>query len=46
MLGVVQQIADKARANGGYGPAVTASAHASAFDRALTLSGRNPGWIG
>ncbi|MFF8989513.1 hypothetical protein ACF09H_06025 [Streptomyces sp. NPDC014983] len=46
MLDAVQQIADKARANGGYGPAATAPADASAFDRALALSGRNPGWIG
>ncbi|MET9141527.1 hypothetical protein [Streptomyces parvulus] len=41
MLSAVQQIADRARANGGYGPA-----DASAFDRALAPSGRNPGWIG
>ncbi|MFI0926200.1 hypothetical protein ACH4TP_20005 [Streptomyces sp. NPDC021012] len=46
MLGAVRQIADKARANGGYAPAVTAPADASAFDCALALSGRNPGWIG
>ncbi|MCX5318181.1 TIGR03086 family metal-binding protein [Streptomyces sp. NBC_00154] len=46
LLGVVEQIADQARAKGGYGQAVTAPADASAFDRALALSGRNPGWIG
>lgn len=36
----------QARANGDYGPAVTAPAGASAFDRALALSGRSPGWTG
>ncbi|MEU5532191.1 TIGR03086 family metal-binding protein [Streptomyces sp. NPDC020362] len=46
LLGVVEQIAGQARANGGYGPAVTAPVDASAFDRALALSGRTPGWIG
>jgi uncharacterized protein (TIGR03086 family) len=44
LLGVVEQIAEVARANGGYGPALDAPADASDFDRALALSGRNPAW--
>ncbi|GAA0674303.1 TIGR03086 family metal-binding protein [Kitasatospora atroaurantiaca] len=43
-LAVVEQLADNARANGAYGPAVAVPADASAFHRALALSGRNPGW--
>ncbi|MFJ3304242.1 TIGR03086 family metal-binding protein [Streptomyces sp. NPDC086549] len=45
-LGVVEQIADQARGNGGYGPAVSVPADAPAFQRALGASGRNPGWHG
>ncbi|TYC76408.1 TIGR03086 family protein [Streptomyces sp. CB01881] len=44
LLGVVEQLADQARANGGYGPALTAPGGAPAFERALALSGRNPDW--
>ncbi|MFE0460469.1 TIGR03086 family metal-binding protein [Kitasatospora sp. NPDC058965] len=46
LLGAVERIADQARANGGYGPALTAPAGAGAFDRALALSGRAPDWRG
>ncbi|MXM64200.1 TIGR03086 family protein [Streptomyces sp. HUCO-GS316] len=45
-LGVVEQIAEQARANGSFGPPVTVAADASALDRALGTSGRNPGWTG
>ncbi|MFG2845906.1 TIGR03086 family metal-binding protein [Kitasatospora sp. NPDC048296] len=44
VLAVVEQLAEAARANGGYGPPVAVPAGASAFDRALAASGRNPGW--
>lgn len=44
VLGVVEQISEQARSNGGYGPAVTAPADATVFERALAASGRNPGW--
>ncbi|MFJ3788573.1 TIGR03086 family metal-binding protein [Kitasatospora sp. NPDC090091] len=46
LLGVIEQLADRARALGGYGPAFDAPDGASAFERALALSGRNPGWNG
>ncbi|MER6126744.1 TIGR03086 family metal-binding protein [Streptomyces sp. NPDC001795] len=41
-LGVVEQIAEQARATGAYGAPVTVSADAPAFHRALGTSGRNP----
>ncbi|GAA1226768.1 TIGR03086 family metal-binding protein [Kitasatospora nipponensis] len=44
VLAVVEQIAANARATGAYGEPVAVSADASAFDRALAVSGRNPGW--
>jgi uncharacterized protein (TIGR03086 family) len=43
-LGVVEQIAEQARATGGYGAPVAVSADASALHRALAASGRNPEW--
>ncbi|GAA3782327.1 TIGR03086 family metal-binding protein [Streptomyces chiangmaiensis] len=43
-LGVVEQIADQARATGGYGAPLPVSAAAPAFHRALAASGRNPEW--
>jgi uncharacterized protein (TIGR03086 family) len=45
-LGVVEQIAEPARSNGSYGPAVSVTGDAPAFQRALGVSGRNPGWNG
>lgn len=45
-LGVVEQIAEQVRGNGGYGPAVPVPGDAPAFQRALGASGRNPGWNG
>jgi uncharacterized protein (TIGR03086 family) len=45
-LGVVEQIAEQARSNGGYGQAVPVAEDAPAFQRALGVSGRNPGWNG
>ncbi|RKE22263.1 TIGR03086 family metal-binding protein [Streptomyces sp. TLI_171] len=45
LLDVVRQIADQARANGGYADPRPAPAEATDFDRALSLSGRDPGWI-
>lgn len=44
VLGAVEQIAEQARANGGYGPPVPVSADAPALHRALGASGRNPEW--
>ncbi|MGW7370049.1 TIGR03086 family metal-binding protein [Streptomyces sp. NPDC054841] len=44
VLGVVDQIADRARSNGGYGPALEAPAGAFPFDQALAASGRDPHW--
>lgn len=44
VLAVVERIAENARATGAYGEPVALSADASAFDRALAASGRNPGW--
>ncbi|WNZ11627.1 TIGR03086 family metal-binding protein [Streptomyces sp. 11x1] len=43
-LGVVEQIADQARANGSFGPPVPVAFDAPAFHRALGASGRNPEW--
>ncbi|MFD5795163.1 TIGR03086 family metal-binding protein [Streptomyces diastatochromogenes] len=43
-FGVVEQIAEQVRGNGGYGPAVPVPDDAPAFQRALGTSGRNPGW--
>ncbi|MFE2089528.1 TIGR03086 family metal-binding protein [Streptomyces sp. NPDC059460] len=43
-LTVVEQLAEQARVNGSYGPALEASADGPAFDRALAASGRNPAW--
>ncbi|MEV6107923.1 hypothetical protein AB0M28_24945 [Streptomyces sp. NPDC051940] len=40
VLAVVEQIAEQARATGGYGPAIAAPAGADAFARALAASGR------
>jgi len=40
----VARTADQGRALGVYGPATTAAADASALDRALALSGRDPAW--
>jgi uncharacterized protein (TIGR03086 family) len=45
-LGVVEQIAEQARGNGGYGPPVAVPSDAPAFQQALGASGRNPGWNG
>ncbi|MGW7402308.1 TIGR03086 family metal-binding protein [Streptomyces sp. NPDC054833] len=45
-LGVVEQIGGQVRENGDYGPPVAVPADASAFQRALCASGRNPGWQG
>ncbi|MBV6696674.1 TIGR03086 family protein [Kitasatospora aureofaciens] len=44
VLAVVEQLAERARANGSYGPALPAPADSAAFERALAASGRNPGW--
>ncbi|MBG0857377.1 TIGR03086 family protein [Streptomyces spinoverrucosus] len=44
VLGVVEQIAEQARTNGGYGPAVPVPADAPALHRALGASGRDPEW--
>ncbi|MCF1510939.1 TIGR03086 family metal-binding protein [Streptomyces glomeratus] len=43
-LGVVEQIAEQARATGGYGAPVPTAADAPAFHRALATSGREPEW--
>lgn len=43
-LGVVEQIADQARANGSFGPPAPVASDAPAFHRALGASGRNPEW--
>lgn len=40
VLAVVEQIADQARSNGGYGPELLAAEDAGAFERALAASGR------
>lgn len=45
-LGVVEQIAEQVRGNGGYAQAVPVPGDAPAFQRALGASGRNPGWTG
>ncbi|WP_371670165.1 TIGR03086 family metal-binding protein [Streptomyces sp. NBC_00289] len=45
-LGAVEQIAEHARATGGFGPPVPVSVDAPAFHRALGASGRNPEWSG
>lgn len=42
VLGVVEQLAGQARANGSYGPPVDVPADADPFDRALGASGRTP----
>ncbi|MFD7441309.1 TIGR03086 family metal-binding protein [Streptomyces sp. NPDC059909] len=44
VLGIVEQIAEQARSNGGYGPPRVAPADASPFDHALATSGRDPHW--
>jgi uncharacterized protein (TIGR03086 family) len=44
VLAVVEQVAEQARATGGYGPAVAVPTTVGAFERALAVSGRNPGW--
>ncbi|MFC9327562.1 TIGR03086 family metal-binding protein [Kitasatospora sp. NPDC057015] len=44
VLGVVEQLAEQARANGSYGPPVDVPAGAAPFDRALGASGRRPDW--
>ncbi|TPQ20885.1 TIGR03086 family metal-binding protein [Streptomyces sporangiiformans] len=44
VLGAVEQIAEQARATGGYGPPMPVSADAPVFHRALGVSGRNPAW--
>ncbi|MGW1881405.1 TIGR03086 family metal-binding protein [Streptomyces sp. NPDC001970] len=44
VLGIVEQIAEQARSNGGFGPPLEAPADASPFDRALAASGRDPIW--
>ncbi|MEV4560361.1 TIGR03086 family metal-binding protein [Kitasatospora sp. NPDC049285] len=44
LLGVVEQLAEQARATGGYGEPVAAPDGASAFERALALSGRDARW--
>ena len=46
-LVVAQQICNEvSRERGAFGPEVQVSADANAFDRALGLSGRDPGWSG
>ncbi|MCD9876409.1 TIGR03086 family metal-binding protein [Streptomyces guryensis] len=45
-LGVVEELAGQARANGSYGPPVPLPSDAPAFERALAVSGRNPRWNG
>ena len=45
-LGAVEQIAEQARATGGYGPPVPVPADAPALRRALGASGRDPEWDG
>jgi uncharacterized protein (TIGR03086 family) len=45
-LAAVQPLASMGRDGGWYGPEVAVSADASAFDRALGLSGRDPDWHG
>ncbi|MEU6770007.1 TIGR03086 family metal-binding protein [Streptomyces sp. NPDC046759] len=45
-LGVVEQVAEQARSNGVFGPAVPVGDDEPAFRRALGRSGRNPGWNG
>jgi hypothetical protein len=42
----VQPIAPMGRDGGWYGPEVPVPAVAAAFDRALGLTGRDPGWTG
>ncbi|MCT2585777.1 TIGR03086 family metal-binding protein [Actinophytocola gossypii] len=42
----VARNADQGRAMGVYGPAVAVGSDASALDRALALSGRDPAWTG
>ena len=44
VLKVVEQLAEQARSNGAYGPAVEVRTDAPAFDRALAASGRSPEW--
>ncbi|MGW5482776.1 TIGR03086 family metal-binding protein [Streptomyces sp. NPDC004008] len=44
VLAVVEQIADQARATGGYGEALDTPAHGGPFERALAASGRDPRW--
>lgn len=45
-LGVVEQVAERARSNGSYGAPVPVPDDAPALHRALGASGRNPGWNG
>jgi uncharacterized protein (TIGR03086 family) len=45
-LAAVQPLAQMGRDGGWYGPEVPVPAGASAFDRALGLTGRNPAWGG
>jgi uncharacterized protein (TIGR03086 family) len=46
VLAAVQQLAPMGRDGGWYGPEVPVPADASAFDRALGLTGRDPDWHG
>ncbi|MGP4011098.1 TIGR03086 family metal-binding protein [Streptomyces sp. 4N124] len=46
VLTAVEQIADQARSNGGYGPPIPVAPDAPALHQALGASGRNPAWNG
>ncbi|GAA4755199.1 TIGR03086 family metal-binding protein [Modestobacter marinus] len=44
VLAAIEPLAELGRDSGWYGPAVAVPTEAAAFDRALGLAGRDPGW--